>query len=130
MGQPHFIVFANEKGGTGKSTTAVHTAVALAATGRRVAQLVAEVVDLAREDQGREGRDLGRDRRDSVRVVPRGLLLDGQSPPVVECVKLLEHPLSLSAHTCSPGPRDGSLPPHAAGVAGSRFLTVDAYTSS
>ena len=26
MGQPHFIVFANEKGGTGKSTTAVHTA--------------------------------------------------------------------------------------------------------
>jgi chromosome partitioning protein len=34
---PHFIVFANEKGGTGKSTTAVHTAVALAAAGRRVA---------------------------------------------------------------------------------------------
>ena len=33
MGQPHFIVFANEKGGTGKSTTAVHTAVALAAVG-------------------------------------------------------------------------------------------------
>ncbi|MFL6731912.1 MAG: division plane positioning ATPase MipZ, partial [Sphingomicrobium sp.] len=25
MSQPHFIVFANEKGGTGKSTTAVHT---------------------------------------------------------------------------------------------------------
>lgn len=39
MGQPHFIVFANEKGGTGKSTTAVHTAVALAASGRRVAAL-------------------------------------------------------------------------------------------
>jgi chromosome partitioning protein len=36
---PHFIVFANEKGGTGKSTTAVHTAIALAATGRRVAAL-------------------------------------------------------------------------------------------
>lgn len=35
----HFIVFANEKGGTGKSTTAVHTAVALAAAGRRVATL-------------------------------------------------------------------------------------------
>jgi chromosome partitioning protein len=35
----HFIVFANEKGGTGKSTTAVHTAVALAATGHRVAAL-------------------------------------------------------------------------------------------
>jgi chromosome partitioning protein len=36
MTQPHFIVFANEKGGTGKSTTAVHTAVALAASGHRV----------------------------------------------------------------------------------------------
>ena len=32
MGQPHFIIFANEKGGTGKSTTAVHTAIALAAS--------------------------------------------------------------------------------------------------
>jgi chromosome partitioning protein len=36
---PHFIVFANEKGGTGKSTTAVHTAIALAASGHRVAAL-------------------------------------------------------------------------------------------
>ena len=35
----HFVVFANEKGGTGKSTTAVHTAVALAASGHRVAAL-------------------------------------------------------------------------------------------
>ena len=35
----HFIVFANEKGGTGKSTTAVHVAIALAAAGRRVAAL-------------------------------------------------------------------------------------------
>jgi chromosome partitioning protein len=39
MGQPHIIVFANEKGGTGKSTTAVHTAIALAAMGSRVAAL-------------------------------------------------------------------------------------------
>src|SRR5438067_6402654 len=39
MAQPHVIVFANEKGGTGKSTTAVHTAVALAASGYRVAAL-------------------------------------------------------------------------------------------
>src|SRR6476469_5523982 len=39
MTQAHFIVFANEKGGTGKSTTAVHTAVALAASGHRVAAL-------------------------------------------------------------------------------------------
>src|SRR6478735_2386769 len=39
MPQPHFIVFANEKGGTGKSTTAVHTAIALAAAGHRVGAL-------------------------------------------------------------------------------------------
>ncbi|WP_448660527.1 division plane positioning ATPase MipZ [Sphingomonas sp. CJ99] len=32
----HVIVFANEKGGTGKSTTAVHVAIALAARGARV----------------------------------------------------------------------------------------------
>lgn len=36
---PHFITFANEKGGTGKSTTAVHSAVALTAAGRRVAAI-------------------------------------------------------------------------------------------
>ena len=36
---PHFITFANEKGGTGKSTTAVHSAVALAASGRSVAAI-------------------------------------------------------------------------------------------
>jgi chromosome partitioning protein len=34
---PHVIVFANEKGGTGKSTCAVHVAVALASMGARVA---------------------------------------------------------------------------------------------
>jgi hypothetical protein len=36
MSGPHRIVFANEKGGTGKSTTAVHIAVALAYLGARV----------------------------------------------------------------------------------------------
>ena len=35
----HRIVFANEKGGTGKSTTAVHVAIALAAAGHKVAAL-------------------------------------------------------------------------------------------
>ena len=35
----HVIVFANEKGGTGKSTTAVHVAIALAAKGARVSAL-------------------------------------------------------------------------------------------
>ncbi len=36
-GRTHVIVFANEKGGTGKSTTAVHVAIGLAAKGARVA---------------------------------------------------------------------------------------------
>lgn len=39
MTPPHRIVFANEKGGTGKSTTAVHIAVALAHAGAKVAAL-------------------------------------------------------------------------------------------
>ena len=39
MTRAHRIVFANEKGGTGKSTTAVHVAVALAYRGARVAAL-------------------------------------------------------------------------------------------
>lgn len=34
---PHHIVFANEKGGTGKSTTAIHVAVALSFLGHKVA---------------------------------------------------------------------------------------------
>ena len=38
-GKAHRIVFANEKGGTGKSTTAVHVAVALAYLGARVAAI-------------------------------------------------------------------------------------------
>lgn len=37
--QPHRIVFANEKGGTGKSTTAVHVAIALAYMGAKVAAI-------------------------------------------------------------------------------------------
>lgn len=38
-GTARILVFANEKGGTGKSTTAVHVAIALAAAGRRVAAI-------------------------------------------------------------------------------------------
>jgi chromosome partitioning protein len=37
--EPHIIVFANEKGGTGKSTTAVHTAIALTALGHSVGMI-------------------------------------------------------------------------------------------
>ncbi len=39
MSGPHRIVFANEKGGTGKSTTAVHVAIALAYQGAKVAAI-------------------------------------------------------------------------------------------
>src|SRR3546814_9887177 len=35
----HVIVFGNEKGGTGKSTTAMHVAIALAAGGSKVATI-------------------------------------------------------------------------------------------
>lgn len=38
-GKPHIIVFANEKGGSGKSTSAVHVAIALTVAGRRVSAL-------------------------------------------------------------------------------------------
>jgi chromosome partitioning protein len=49
--RPHFIVFANEKGGTGKSTTAVHSAVALAQAGRRVAAIDLDTRQLDRLGQ-------------------------------------------------------------------------------
>ena len=39
MPNAHLIVFANEKGGSGKSTTSVHVAVALATAGKRVAAI-------------------------------------------------------------------------------------------
>ena len=53
----HIVVFANEKGGTGKSTTAVHLAVALAATGHRVAAIDLDHRQrtLARYLENREG---------------------------------------------------------------------------
>ena len=39
LSNAHLIVFANEKGGSGKSTTSVHVAVALATAGKRVAAI-------------------------------------------------------------------------------------------
>jgi chromosome partitioning protein len=56
-GAAHLIVFANEKGGSGKSTTAVHTAVSLAAAGRRVAAIDLDTRQrtFARYMENREG---------------------------------------------------------------------------
>ena len=60
---PHRVVFANEKGGTGKSTTAVHVAVALAYQGARVAAIDLDTrqattyryIENRQETQGRRG---------------------------------------------------------------------------
>ena len=66
MSHPHVIVFANEKGGTGKSTTAVHVAIALAAKGANVSCLdldhrqrtLGRYLDNRRETVRRSGREL------------------------------------------------------------------------
>lgn len=62
----HVIVFANEKGGTGKSTTAVHTAIALAMKGARVScfdldhrqRTMGRYLDNRRQTMERVGRPL------------------------------------------------------------------------
>ena len=80
VSNPHVVVFANEKGGTGKSTTAVHVAIALAARGARVAAY----------DLDHRQRTLGRyldNRAETVRRIeralpmPRYLTHDGESLP-------------------------------------------------
>ena len=58
-GQPHYIVFANEKGGTRKSTTAVHVAVALTMQGHKVAVLAVErAEELVLTVDGQVGQEL------------------------------------------------------------------------
>jgi chromosome partitioning protein len=88
MGQPHFIVFANEKGGTGKSTTAVHTAIALAATGHSVAALD---LDSRQRTMTRylENRDSTMRRLNVQLPQARYAVLDGQ-----QSVESLEHAIS------------------------------------
>ena len=88
MGQPHFIVFANEKGGTGKSTTAVHTAVALAATGHSVAALD---LDSRQRTMTRylENRDSTMRRLNVQLPQARYAVLDGQ-----QSVESLEHAIA------------------------------------
>ncbi len=83
MGQPHFLVFANEKGGTGKSTTAVHAAIALAASGHRVAALD---LDHRQRTMTRyfENRDATIRRLDKQLVCAAYEVLDDQSEPALE----------------------------------------------
>lgn len=76
-------MFANEKGGTGKSTTAVHTAVALAVTGHRVA-----VLDLDERQRTTarylENRAATADRRGIDLPMPRFETVEGDGLPGFE----------------------------------------------
>lgn len=79
----HLIVFANEKGGSGKSTTAVHTAIGLAKAGRRVAALD---LDTRQRTLGRylDNRAATARRRQIELAQPRYAVLDRLSVPGLE----------------------------------------------
>ncbi len=79
MSKAHLIVFANEKGGSGKSTTAVHTAVALASAGRSV---VALDLDARQRTLGRyiDNRAETERRRGINIVTPRAETIDASDP--------------------------------------------------
>ena len=93
MAQPHFIIFANEKGGTGKSTTAVHTAIALIATGHNVAALD---LDSRQRTMTRylENRDATMRRLGAELPQARYKVLEDQTPEALEAAV---HELSESA---------------------------------
>ena len=83
MSKAHLIVFANEKGGSGKSTTAVHTAVALAAAGRSVAAID---LDARQRTLGRylENREETARRRKIELITPRAETIDSADPAAIE----------------------------------------------
>ena len=76
--KPHVIVFANEKGGTGKSTTAVHVAIALEARGAKVS---AFDLDHRQRTTGRylENRAATAKRTGRELMIPRHATHDGES---------------------------------------------------
>ena len=95
----HIIVFANEKGGTGKSTTAVHVAIALATRGARVACL----------DLDHRQRTMGR-------------YLDNRA----ETVKRTDADLAIPRHRTGDGRADGNFEELFAELShGVDFLVVD-----
>jgi chromosome partitioning protein len=79
-GTPHIIVFANEKGGSGKSTTAVHTAVALSVAGHKVAAID---LDTRQQSMSRyfENREAVQRRRKITLPSPRYSTLDLLTEP-------------------------------------------------
>lgn len=82
-GKPHIIVFANEKGGSGKSTTAVHTAVALAVSGHKVAAID---LDTRQKTLARylENREATMRRRSAALAMPIYSVLDEMSEAGIE----------------------------------------------
>src|SRR3546814_592085 len=79
----HLIVFGNEKGGTGKSTTAMHVAIALAASGRKVAaiDLDARQKTLARYLENRRNYVA---KHNLPLIVPEAAVIDGDDPAPLE----------------------------------------------
>jgi len=79
----HLLVFGNEKGGTGKSTTAMHVAIALASSGRRVATID---LDARQKTLGRylENRRNYVRRHDLQLAVPECTVIAGDDPAPLE----------------------------------------------
>ncbi len=82
-GKPHIIVFANEKGGSGKSTTAVHTAVALTVSGHKVAAID---LDTRQKTLARyfENREATTKRREAELETPVYVVLDPLTPEALD----------------------------------------------
>ena len=110
--RPHRITFANEKGGTGKSTTAVHVAVALAFAGRRV---VAFDLDHRQRTMDRyfENRAATAARRGVALPTAASHVVDGPSPEDFEALVAREAAGADFIVIDTPG-RDDPLARHAA----------------
>src|SRR3546814_10210271 len=90
----HVIVFGNEKGGTGKSTTAMHVAIALAAGGSKVAtiDLDARQKTLARSLENRRNYIA---KHGLQLALPESAVIDGDDPaPLDDQIG--------RAHVCTP----------------------------